>query len=361
MNRSKLIAKFIVLIGVLIFSFNPLVQEKANTTSIKDVDSTLLTSQVEIPFSTLLTNLEYPKGLWVKGNKIYLTETNGRNTIYGGKICLSQYDTITNQTTLLVNNPLASDAVVVSSDGMIYLTSYQNSIPGQNGIVTYVDPNTKIEQVLLNIEIASKDMFIDTDDNILIIGSSYSPDAKSIYLLPVGDYTHPSVLQTGLGGIWCISKNGGDIYFSDHDTIKFFSSPGGTIHTFLGKSVMSMSFSTQYLYYADYFGGTVGRIKIQTKVVETLISNLTRPIQIRYEKVSKKLYFLEAGTSEAEFKDGTLNVCTLTDEDDYDEGLSDGVDSFPFEIVIGISVISGGAVIGVATLLLIRRKRKRIE
>lgn len=34
---------------------------------------------------------------------------------------------------------------------------------------------------------------------------------------------------------------------------------------------------------------------------------------------------------------------------------------FPFELIILISVISGGAVIGVATLLLIRRKRKRIE
>jgi len=35
--------------------------------------------------------------------------------------------------------------------------------------------------------------------------------------------------------------------------------------------------------------------------------------------------------------------------------------AIPFELIILISVISGGAVIGVATLLLIRRKRKRIE
>ncbi|MHA1107065.1 MAG: NosD domain-containing protein, partial [Promethearchaeota archaeon] len=34
---------------------------------------------------------------------------------------------------------------------------------------------------------------------------------------------------------------------------------------------------------------------------------------------------------------------------------------FPIELIILISVISGGAVIGVATLLLIIRKRKRIE
>jgi hypothetical protein len=31
--------------------------------------------------STLLTHLEYPKGLWVKGDKLWLTETAGRNTV----------------------------------------------------------------------------------------------------------------------------------------------------------------------------------------------------------------------------------------------------------------------------------------
>jgi len=36
-------------------------------------------------------------------------------------------------------------------------------------------------------------------------------------------------------------------------------------------------------------------------------------------------------------------------------------DVIPLELIIIISVISGGAVIGVATLLLVRRKRKRIE
>ena len=35
--------------------------------------------------------------------------------------------------------------------------------------------------------------------------------------------------------------------------------------------------------------------------------------------------------------------------------------TIPVELIIVISVISGGAVIGVATILIIRRKRKRIE
>jgi len=41
------------------------------------------------------------------------------------------------------------------------------------------------------------------------------------------------------------------------------------------------------------------------------------------------------------------------------DGNGDG--TIPVELIIVISVISGGAVIGVATILIIRRKRKRIE
>ena len=47
-----------------------------------------------------------------------------------------------------------------------------------------------------------------------------------------------------------------------------------------------------------------------------------------------------------------LMECPITPQD------GDGI---PLELIILISVISGGAVIGVATLLLIRRKRKRLE
>ena len=49
----------------------------------------------------------------------------------------------------------------------------------------------------------------------------------------------------------------------------------------------------------------------------------------------------------------------FSDNGDCTYGQGDG--GIPFELVILISSISGGAVIGVATLLLIRRKRKRIQ
>jgi hypothetical protein len=255
--------------------------------------------------STLLTNLEYPNGLWIKGDSTYLTETNGRNTGYGGKICLDRYNITAGQKTVLVNNPECSDAVVVASNGTIFLTSYQGSTPGESGTVSVVDPETNIETHLLNIDIASKDMFIDSNDDILIIGSSDSPSAKSIYLLPSENYTDPIVLKTGLGRTWCISKSGTYTYFSDLSAVKRFNA-SGTIETFVNKAVMSMSFSSKYLYYADYFGGTVGRINIQTKSDETLVSGLNEPINVRYDEASNRLYFLEAGTNSGEYKDGTL-------------------------------------------------------
>jgi len=271
---------------------------------------------------TLLTDLEYPKGLWINGNNLYLTETAGRNTVWGGKISLSEYDIVTGVKTELLNNPANSDSVVVASDEMIYLTSYQTKIPGESGTVSVVDPTTNVETHLLNIDIASEDMFIDSEDNILIIGSSDQVWANSIYLLPSGDYTNPIVLQTGLGRIWCISKKGDYIYFgtntfSGTGEIKRFNinDPSGTIETFLARSVMSMAFSSQYLYYADYFGDTVGRIDIQTKEDEILISSLNSPIQVRYDEFSNELYFLEAGTGANQYKDGTLNVLFITVKD----------------------------------------------
>jgi len=257
---------------------------------------------------TLLTGLEYPKGLWVEDGKVWLTETAGRNTAFGGKVCLDQYDVATGRKTVLVNNPRASDAVVVASNNRIYLTSYVGRTPGESGIVTTVDPVTNTETLLINIEIASEDMFIDENDNIFIIGLSDRADAKSIYLLPSGSYLTPTVLKTGLGRAFCISKHGEYVYFSDLTSIKRFKYPSGTVETFMAKRVMSMSFSSEYLYYADYSRGIVGRINIQTKVDEVLASGLNNPIAVRYDGSSGNLYFLEAGTDAGKYKDGALKV-----------------------------------------------------
>ena len=270
---------------------------------------------------TLLTNLEYPKGLWIKGNAVYLTETAGRNTSYGGKICLVKYNLANSQKTVLVNNPVNSDAVVLANDGGIYLSSYHNSSPGEYGKVSVVDTNNLLESHLLDIEIAARDMFINSSNNIILIGSSDASNAKSLYFFPSGNYTNPSVLQTGLGRVWCVSQKDSNIYFSDHYAIKYFGNDG-IINTFYNSSVMSISFSTQYLYYADYFNDKIGRINLQTNIDDTILTGLNGPIKVRFDVTTHSLYFLEVGTNLAQYKDGTLKVIN---------GLPDNVEEFSLQ------------------------------
>jgi len=263
--------------------------------------------------STLLTNLEYPTGLWIKGNNLFLTEAAGRDTSYGGKVSLDKYDISLGQMTTLVNNPVNFEAVVVGmgSDNNIYLTAYQGYIPGESGKVSWVDPVTNVETQLLDLQIASEDMFIDSNGDIYIIGSSDSESAKSIYKLPYGNYTNPVVLQTGLGRTVCISKHGDYIYFShivDQTIWRFNINTPTQLELFGNKRVGSISFSSDYLYYSDFIGGTLGRINLATKADETIASGLHEPQAVRYDAATNKLYFVEGGTNAAQYKDGTLKV-----------------------------------------------------
>ena len=104
--------------------------------------------------TTLLTDLEYPSGLWPVSDRVYVTETAGRNTIYGGKVSLDAYSISTAQKSVLVDHPENSDAVAVASNGLIYLTSYHYVIPGEYGKVSVVNPATDVETHLLDIGIA---------------------------------------------------------------------------------------------------------------------------------------------------------------------------------------------------------------
>ncbi|MEO5569453.1 MAG: T9SS type A sorting domain-containing protein [Bacteroidia bacterium] len=263
-------------------------------------------TKAQVPI-TLLSNLQYPTGLWIKGDNVFFTETRGRNTIFGGNISLDRYRISSGQKTIIVNQPENSDAVVVASDGMIYLTSYQNFIPGEYGKVSVVDTTTLIETHLLDIAIASRDMFIDGNDNISIIGMSDLANANSIYYLASGNYTNPTVLQTGLGRTWCISKKNDTTYFSDLYSTFYFGS-NGIINTFMNKFIISISFSPNYLFYADYIAGTIGKINMQTMVDQTILTGLHEVLNVRYDAGSNDLYFVEGGTVTAQFTDGTLKV-----------------------------------------------------
>lgn len=256
---------------------------------------------------TLLTGLEYPSALWVRGDRVYFAETNGRNTGYGGAVALSVYKLAAQAESLLVNNPTCSDAVVVATNGTIYLGSYTSSIPGEAGSVSMVNPATLVETNVVDLEIAVCDMYIETDNDIVVIGSSDQLTAKSLYRLPAGAYASPAVLRTGLGRVWSVTEQGSDTYYSDHTAIQKISGTG-TVETWYSKSVMSLAASSKYVFYADYFGGTVGMIDFATKTDSTLVSGLHGPHAVRWVAATSRLYFTEVGTSAGQFKDGTLQV-----------------------------------------------------
>ncbi|PWB71848.1 hypothetical protein C3F09_07395 [candidate division GN15 bacterium] len=255
---------------------------------------------------TLLTGLEYPSGLWVRGDRVYFTETNGRNTSFGGAVRLSVYKVAADEESLLVDNPTCSDAVVVASDNKIYLASYVSSIPGESGRVSVVNPATLVETNVVNLEIATTDMFVETDDDIIVIGSSDLLTAKSLYQLPAANYAAPVVLKTGLGRTWAVTEQGSDTYYSDIGTIQKIT--GTVVSEWYTKNAMSLSASSKYLFYADYFAGEIGMINLTTKTDSVLVSGLNGPHAVRWVAATSRLYFTEVGTSAGQYKDGTLQV-----------------------------------------------------
>lgn len=268
------------------------------------------TSPGNIKIKTLLGGLEYPKGLWIVGDKVYFTEVNGRYTTYGGKVALSVYDQAAVATTVIINNPENSDAVVVTADGTMYLTSWHGSIPGLFGKVSKVDGVTHLESQVTDLEIASIDMFLESNEDILVVGESNDVNANSMYLLPSGSYGSPQVFHQGLGLSKCVSEAEGVVYYSDDYDIKRYIS-NGTLETFApNKSVESISATPLWVYYADTESGTVARINVSSRKTEMLTDRLHSPTAVRWDAATKKLYILDAGTDANQFKDGTLKVIT---------------------------------------------------
>lgn len=261
----------------------------------------------DLSVQTLVSGLEYPKGLWPKGDKVFFTETAGRNTVYGGKVSLGAYDIPGGIMTVIKNDPENAEAVVAASSSLLYLAAWEGAIPGEAGNVSWVNPLSGAETHLLDIEIAAADMYVDAADNILIVGSSDKPDAKSMLLLPAGDYTNPVILKAGLGRIACVTKSGDDIYYSGAGGT-YRIAPGGETESFVSRAFASISCSFVSLFYADPGSGTVGAVSLSRKTDRRLVSGLKTPIAVRWLANTKRLYILEAGTDGRQFKDGALKV-----------------------------------------------------
>ncbi|HEY8131519.1 MAG TPA: hypothetical protein VII12_06470 [Thermoanaerobaculia bacterium] len=266
--------------------------------------------------TTLAGGLQYPKGLFIQGGQAYLTETAGRNTSFGGKVSLDKVDLGSGAVTTLIDNPRNSDALVVSAGGKIYLTSYHDSIPGENGelsVAELMPAGTWQERNLTTIAIASNDMIDDTDgsNNLLIIGSSDQPTAQNLIRVLSPDYTQTQVIRTGLGRALSLTKSGTMTYYSVLLTNQVRRFSGEFDELFLGGvSVVSLDTDGTWIYYAE-LGGGIKRKHIVNGTVETLLAASTIVNTLRWNEASGRLYFAEAGTVAGQFKDGKLTYLKI--------------------------------------------------
>ena len=269
------------------------------------------------PSTTVLRGLEYPTGLWLSGSDAYLTETAGRNTSFGGKITLLHWTPDGGGSVFtLLNNPVNSDAVVLDSDGRIYLASYVAVTPGEQGRVSRVLFDIEagwIETPVTDVAIAAHDMFMDDNDDIYLIGSSDNSEATNLYRLAAGAYDAPVGLESGLGRAYSVTKVASAIYYGSVDDGEVHRIDDGInevwfTHT---SSVLSLASDGVYLYYGD-IAGSLRRRHLATGADEQLVSAPGQQMQgVRYEPLSGRLYYLLSGTQAAQYKDGTLNYITV--------------------------------------------------
>lgn len=268
-------------------------------------DSTLPSGGVSI--ETLLVGLECPKGLWVRGDLVYVTEAAGRNSPYGGAVRLDSYDLAAGVRRVLTENPDNCDAVVVAASGNVFLASPEGPSPGANGNLSVVNPLSGFETHVADLDIAATDMCIDADDNIYLVGSNDFLDGRSLQFLPAGAYGSPLLLKAGLGRVACVAKSGSDIFYST-PLGTFMIMGDGSTELLVDRPFASISCSVSALFYADPVAGSVGAIGLLTGGERVIASRLRSPVAVRWQPEERRLFFLEAGSQGGELKDGALKV-----------------------------------------------------
>lgn len=262
----------------------------------------------------LAAGLHYPKGMWIGSDgSVYITETGGRNTSFDSRNRVSRY--AGGQLLTLLDEPVNSDAVVVTSLGVVYLASYNDVIPGNSGQVSRLTAGEGglFEETVADLEIAVQDMFINSLDNIYVIGSSNDQEAKSLYLSGDDDY---AVLASGLGRANALTIHQEDIYYANEAGVNLLLGEGSAL-ILEQANIYGLTSDGESLYYANPLAGTIGRLHFNDDTEQweddTLMGGLNHPLKVRYDAQTGRLYFVEGGTSENQFQDGTLRYIQLPD------------------------------------------------
>lgn len=274
--------------------------------------------QRELVFAT---DLEYPKGLWITGCRIYFTETAGRNSGTRGKVSLGMYDLVTRERRVLVDNPRNCDAIAADGSGRVFLASpdVENTTS-----VTVVEPTTLVESPVASVPIQVVGLAMSKTGDLFLTGNdtpAVGPSARSLFRLPVGRYGEPALLASGLGLPRCMAELDGNVYVASTltGTPESFGltrvSPDGakTRLVSTGWGTNSMSLSRKWLYGAD--DGGIWRERLtelrSPEVLPTSVPPKTA-VAVRYEAALNVLVYLDRGTptSDGKYQSGALRMLT---------------------------------------------------
>ncbi|MEQ9263128.1 MAG: T9SS type A sorting domain-containing protein [Owenweeksia sp.] len=261
---------------------------------------------------TLLSNLEYPRALCLDNGKVYFTETQGALDPFGGRVSLLQYDISSAQTDTLVHQLICSNTILVHPSGALYLGSEIGPSAGDQGWVSQYVPGGNDDTIVTTVDIATHDMRLNSAGDVLLIGQSFSSNAKSIQRFDGGDFTNPpTILKTGKGIATSIVQHDSIVYYATNQGIYFFG-PDGIEDILSGQPSVAIDYYKGYIYYANIQTGTIGRVSIASGSNTILVSGLNQPVNLRIDTANGSLYFLESGTSAGQFFDGTLKVLDIS-------------------------------------------------
>ena len=267
--------------------------------------------------TTLLNGLHYPTGLWIGNEVAYLTETAGHNTSFGGNDRVLRFDLATGALGVVLAEPINNDAVVVTADGRLVLTSYVGSTPGESGRVSVAEFDSESgawsESHVLDVAIASHDLHLEADGDLYLIGSSDDPKAASLYRLLL-DECFPSAqsVRTGLGRARAVTTVGSVIYYSTFTSSSVRSFDGEIDRLLVGDaSVTSLTSDGTWLYFAEFAQNRIRRVHLTTGAIELVVEGLRHPLAVRYHAPSGRLYFLEGGTEAGQYRDGRLQYIQM--------------------------------------------------
>jgi hypothetical protein len=167
----------------------------------------------------LIGNLNYPNGLWVSlMGDVYFTEGAGSSTSFGGvnQLCVLRGGS----TSKIVLGDVTSPTCVAATQGLIFVGSMGESVPGETGSLSMIVWNREASKIQAQETIVEKisspeDLALDRFENIYIAGSGQKNGTfAGITQVSMKRPFTPVTLKSGVRVQSLSTDTNGDIYYS---------------------------------------------------------------------------------------------------------------------------------------------------